>query len=91
MGEPARIERELFDVTTAAIVLSIGRRKVWQLIKSGELESVRIGNRRLIPRAALTQFVGGLSADAGDRDGNGTGGTSRATGSPLRRFGSAER
>jgi excisionase family DNA binding protein len=45
----------------------IGRSKLYQLMASGDLESVRVGRRRLIPEAALIQFVERLRAEQGDR------------------------
>ena len=50
----------LFGVTEAAAVLGIGRTNVYALLKTGELRSVKIGGRRLIPRAALEAFVDDL-------------------------------
>ncbi len=52
-NEPAM----LFAITEAATILGIGRTNVYALLKRGELRSVKIGGRRLIPRAALEAFV----------------------------------
>jgi excisionase family DNA binding protein len=41
----------------AASSLAICRTKVYELIRAGELESVRIGFSRRIPAAALTDYV----------------------------------
>lgn len=38
-------------------VVGIGRTNVYQLMDEGRVRSVRIGQRRLIPRAALEEFV----------------------------------
>ena len=48
----------------AATVLGIGRTKVYELIRSGALRSVRVGGLRRIPVAALDEFVARLEADA---------------------------
>lgn len=40
--------------------LGIGRSTVFGLLASGELRSVKIGRRRLIPEAALVQFIDAL-------------------------------
>ncbi len=36
---------------------SLGRTKVYELIGNGALESVTVGRRRMIPTAALTDWV----------------------------------
>lgn len=41
-------------------MLSIGRSKVYELIGTGELASVRIGASRRIPADALVEFVSRL-------------------------------
>ncbi len=46
----------------AAELLSISRSKVYELIGTGELISVRIGASRRIPADALTEFVRQLSS-----------------------------
>jgi len=48
----------------AAHVLGIGRTKVYELIRSGALRSVRVGGLRRIPVAALADFVARLEGDA---------------------------
>jgi excisionase family DNA binding protein len=37
--------------------LGIKRTKTWELVRSGELETVRVGRRRLVPVDALSQYV----------------------------------
>jgi excisionase family DNA binding protein len=46
----------------AAIRLAICRTKVYELLREGELESVRIGSSRRIPAAALAEYVQRLRA-----------------------------
>lgn len=48
----------------AAQVLGIGRTKVYELIRSGDLRSVRVGGLRRIPVTALDEFVARLKGDA---------------------------
>ena len=45
--------------------LSVSRTKIFALIGSGELRSVQIGARRLIPEQAIVDFINKLDADAG--------------------------
>jgi len=53
----------LLTPTQAATDLAIGRTKVFELLRSGELESVRIGSNRRIPREALQDYVSRLRHD----------------------------
>ena len=48
----------------AARVLGVGRTKVYELIRSGALRSVRVGGLRRVPVAALDEFVARLETDA---------------------------
>jgi excisionase family DNA binding protein len=54
------MEKLLLSPSEAAAYLSIGRSKVYELMRLGELRSVKIGGSRRIPRAALGEFVAGL-------------------------------
>jgi excisionase family DNA binding protein len=54
----------LHNINSAQNRLGVGRSKVFQLIASGELRSVQIGNRRLIPEAAIVDFINKLDAEA---------------------------
>jgi excisionase family DNA binding protein len=67
-------DKLLYTVPEAAAVLSLGDSKTWELISSGELESVRIGRARRIPRDALWRYVASLrtgDSDIVQVDGNG--------------------
>jgi excisionase family DNA binding protein len=46
----------------AAERLDIGRTRLYELLASGELESVKVGRSRRIPAAALVEFVARLRA-----------------------------
>ena len=52
----------LVTAEQAAASLSICRTKVYELLRNGDLESVRIGTSRRIPAAALTEYVERLRA-----------------------------
>lgn len=47
-----------------AQVLGIGRTKVYELILTGVLESVKIGNCRRVPADAVSEFVASLRVAA---------------------------
>jgi excisionase family DNA binding protein len=51
------VEKLLYDTREAARLLSISRTKVYELMASGELASVRIGRSRRIPAEELRRFV----------------------------------
>ena len=47
----------LLSVTEVAELLRIHRATVYDLLATGQLRSTTLGRRRLIPRAALEEFV----------------------------------
>lgn len=53
----------LYNIPDAAERLGVGRTSIYGLIDRGELRSVRIGRRRLVPAAALDEFVEKLQRD----------------------------
>jgi len=55
-------DRLLYSLADAADQLSIGKRKVEDLVRDGEIETVNVGRRRLIPAEALTDYVERLKA-----------------------------
>lgn len=62
-GDPAATPL-LYDVTAAGQTLSIGRNEIYHRIRTGEIRSVRIGRRRLIPATELAAFVDRLITEA---------------------------
>lgn len=52
----------LNTVEEAAARLRICRAMGYRLIKSGQLRTVKIGRRRLVPDSAIVEFIAGLSA-----------------------------
>jgi excisionase family DNA binding protein len=54
------MEKLLLSPAEAAAHLSVGRSKVYDLMRLGLLRSVKIGGCRRIPRAALDEFVASL-------------------------------
>lgn len=51
------VERRFLRVPEVMAALSMGRCKVYDLIRSGELESVKHGRDRLVPVEALDALV----------------------------------
>lgn len=60
--EEPPLTKLLLTPEEAALVLGIGRTKVYELMLSNALESVKIGASRRIPADSLTTFVEGLRA-----------------------------
>lgn len=52
----------LLTTAEAAAALGIGRSKVYELLRTGDLPSVRIGTCRRIPADSLTTFLTSLRA-----------------------------
>jgi len=50
-------DRIVYPVTDAAVYLGISRTKLFALIASGELETITIGRRRLVPHESMVTFV----------------------------------
>lgn len=45
------------SVPEAAERLGVSRAAAWRLIYTGELQSVRIGRRRIVPRSVVNQIL----------------------------------
>lgn len=54
----------LLTAEDAARVLRVGRSKVYELMRSGALRSVKIGGSRRISATTLAEFVAELERDA---------------------------
>ena len=68
VDEPVALEDEmdklLLTPVEAATALGIGRSKLYELIQSGQLPSVRIGTCRRVPAEALHNFLLTLRTNA---------------------------
>jgi excisionase family DNA binding protein len=53
---PAAPDR-LLSVNEAGTMLGIGRSSVYGEVQAGRLRSVKVGRRRLIPAAAIAEFI----------------------------------
>ena len=45
------------SVTGTALVLGLGRTKIYQLLNAGDLRSTRVGGRRLVEFASAERFA----------------------------------
>jgi excisionase family DNA binding protein len=63
------VDQLLLTPEHAAELLAVGRTKIYELLRTGAIESVRIGAARRIPAAALTAYVDRLrQEEAADVD-----------------------
>jgi len=73
-GPASAASRLLYSVEEAADLLGIGRTYMFHLLRTGEIDSLKIGKRRMIPSDALDDYIEHLrSANADHR--RETGGT----------------
>lgn len=54
--------RRLYSMAEAAELLSVRRDYVYDLARTGRLETVKLGRRRLVPVEALDAFIAELKA-----------------------------
>ena len=57
-----KLVKETLTVPEAAGALGIGDTLAWRLVQTGELRTVKLGRRRLVPRAALDGLLSGRVA-----------------------------
>lgn len=50
----------LYSSREAAEMLSLSRTTIFELLRRGELRSIKIGRSRRIPASALEEFVAGI-------------------------------
>ena len=53
----APTERFLVSVEDFGAYVGIGRSLAWELVRSGQIASVKISSRRLVPRDEIERFV----------------------------------
>jgi excisionase family DNA binding protein len=61
---PGQVPAVLYRVEEAAAALRLSRSLTYELIRSGRLRTVKAGRRRLVPVAALTDYVASLEKSA---------------------------
>ncbi|MEV4127478.1 helix-turn-helix domain-containing protein [Nocardia sp. NPDC049707] len=57
-------QARLHQIPTACERLGIGRSLLFDLIRTGQLNSVKVGKRRLIPETAIVEFIERLTERA---------------------------
>jgi excisionase family DNA binding protein len=60
------MERMTFSVEEAGERLGLGRNSVYEAVKRGDIPSIRIGGRILVPRQALERLLDKASDPAGE-------------------------
>lgn len=60
--DPAR--KALYSVEEVTVLLSQSRSRLYELLRSGRLRSVHEGRTRLIPAAAIAEYVALLEQEA---------------------------
>ncbi len=60
-------ERLVFSITETASLLGISRGLAYELARRGELPTMQLGRRRVVPRSALARYAGpGARTRAGE-------------------------
>ena len=53
------IDQEVHTVEETASILRVGKNTVYAAVRKGEIPSIRIGDRILVPRIALQRMLNG--------------------------------
>jgi excisionase family DNA binding protein len=56
-------ERLTYDIEEAGRKLGVGRNKAYEAARAGQIPTIRIGKRLLVPKAAFDRLVENGSAD----------------------------
>jgi len=59
-------DKKLYRVPEAMALLSLKRSVIYELLRSGRLRSVHEGRTRLVPAAAIAEYVALLDREAAD-------------------------
>jgi excisionase family DNA binding protein len=57
-----RPERQTYRIGEAGRLLGIGRNQAYEAAKRGDFPTIKIGNRLLVPKAALDRLLRGEAA-----------------------------
>lgn len=63
-AEPLDPQRLAYTVTEATRLVPLGRTALFAAIRNGQIRSVKVNGKRLIPRSALLELLEGSSHDA---------------------------
>lgn len=63
-GTPPAPGKQLYRVTDAMEILSLSRSRIYELIRSGRLRTVKEGRTRLVPASAITDYIALLEREA---------------------------
>jgi excisionase family DNA binding protein len=64
MSRPTNEPPRLLSIEQAAHILGIGRSTAYELVRLGQLRSLKIGSRRLVPREAIDDVIRELGGRA---------------------------
>lgn len=56
-------DRQTLSVDEAARLLGIGRSSAYEAVRRGEIPTLRIGRRILVPRTAIERMLNGAPSD----------------------------
>ncbi len=65
MGE--RVDRQTMTVSEAAKALGIGRGSAYEAVRRGDIPSLRVGRRLVVPRAAFERLLADATPGATSR------------------------
>ena len=54
-------ERKTYNIEEAGRLLGIGRNQAYEAAKSGQIPTIKIGKRLLVPKVALDRMLSGAS------------------------------
>ena len=61
---PSENDRALYPLKDTAHIIGIGLTKTYELLNSGDLETVRIGRRRLVTADSIKRLIERLRGEA---------------------------
>ena len=60
MASQTTVERQTYTVTEVAKILGIGRNTAYEICRNGEIPTIKIGGRVLVPRTAIEDLLNGV-------------------------------